>query len=125
MATREIFGCHVGEGSGNSAMKLLRRTLSFSKHLDNPIGALWNFIHPDNRLLQSRYGNVSVGVEEKLLLSILYSIGLPGTGLGLAIAHQIVIKKHGECLEVHSKLGQVTEFCIWLPIMDGTAHLTG
>uniref|UniRef100_UPI0030D7BDB2 AAA family ATPase n=1 Tax=Oculatella sp. LEGE 06141 TaxID=1828648 RepID=UPI0030D7BDB2 len=38
-----------------------------------------------------------------------------GTGLGLAIARQIVVEKHGGRLEVQSKLGQGTEFCIWLP----------
>jgi PAS domain S-box-containing protein len=39
-----------------------------------------------------------------------------GTGLGLAIARQIVVEKHNGSLEVQSKLGQGTEFCIWLPI---------
>ncbi|WP_008310497.1 sensor histidine kinase [Leptolyngbya sp. PCC 6406] len=41
-----------------------------------------------------------------------------GTGLGLAIAHQIVVDKHGGALEVHSEVGQGTEFCIRLPIVD-------
>lgn len=40
-----------------------------------------------------------------------------GTGLGLAIARQIVVEKHGGSLEVYSKLGQGTEFCIRLPIV--------
>ncbi|WP_304952601.1 sensor histidine kinase [cf. Phormidesmis sp. LEGE 11477] len=39
-----------------------------------------------------------------------------GTGLGLAIAHQIVVDTHGGALEVQSKVGQGTEFCIQLPI---------
>ena len=39
-----------------------------------------------------------------------------GTGLGLAIARQIVVEKHGGSLEVQSKLGQGTEFCIRLAI---------
>ena len=38
-----------------------------------------------------------------------------GTGLGLAIARQIVVEKHGGSLEVHSELGQWSEFCICLP----------
>jgi signal transduction histidine kinase len=41
-----------------------------------------------------------------------------GTGLGLAIAQQIVVEKHGGRLEVHSALGQGTEFYITLPIGD-------
>lgn len=39
-----------------------------------------------------------------------------GTGLGLAIAHQIVVEKHGGAIEVHSTLGQGTEFVITLPV---------
>jgi signal transduction histidine kinase len=39
-----------------------------------------------------------------------------GTGLGLAIAHQIVVEKHGGSLEIQSKLGEGSEFCICLPI---------
>lgn len=39
-----------------------------------------------------------------------------GTGLGLAIAHQIVTETHGGKLDVQSKLGQGSEFCIQLPI---------
>ncbi|MCU0552360.1 MAG: trifunctional serine/threonine-protein kinase/ATP-binding protein/sensor histidine kinase [Leptolyngbya sp. Prado105] len=39
-----------------------------------------------------------------------------GTGLGLAIARQIVVEKHGGSLGVQSEVGQVTEFCIRLPI---------
>jgi signal transduction histidine kinase len=41
-----------------------------------------------------------------------------GTGLGMAIARQIVVEKHGGCLEVRSEVGQGTEFCIQLPISD-------
>jgi len=41
-----------------------------------------------------------------------------GTGLGLAIAHQIVTKKHGGSLTVHSQVGQGTEFRIQLPIIN-------
>jgi len=33
-----------------------------------------------------------------------------GTGLGLAIARQIILEKHSGSLEVHSTLGQGTEF---------------
>jgi IS1 family transposase len=31
--------------------RLLRKTLSFSKKLENHIGAIWNFIHHYNRTL--------------------------------------------------------------------------
>lgn len=41
-----------------------------------------------------------------------------GTGLGLTIARQIVVEKHSGSLEVYSELGQGTEFCIRLPIVD-------
>lgn len=39
-----------------------------------------------------------------------------GTGLGLAIAHQIIVEKHGGNLEVHSVVGQGSEFLIHLPV---------
>lgn len=39
-----------------------------------------------------------------------------GTGLGLAIARQIVVEKHSGSLDVHSEVGQGTQFCIRLPI---------
>lgn len=39
-----------------------------------------------------------------------------GTGLGLAIVRQIVIEKHQGAIEVHSEVGQGTEFVISLPI---------
>ncbi len=40
-----------------------------------------------------------------------------GFGLGLSIAHWIV-DKHGGRIEVDSKEGQGTTFCIWLPLMS-------
>ncbi len=40
-----------------------------------------------------------------------------GFGLGLSIAHWIV-DKHGGRIEVSSKDGQGTTFCIWLPLMS-------
>jgi PAS domain S-box-containing protein len=39
-----------------------------------------------------------------------------GTGLGLTIARQIVVERHHGRLEVHSELGQGTEFVIQLPV---------
>lgn len=38
-----------------------------------------------------------------------------GTGLGLAIAYQIIVEKHSGTIDVHSDLGQGTEFVITLP----------
>ena len=38
-----------------------------------------------------------------------------GTGLGLAIARQIVVEKHQGTLEVHSTLGQGSEFVLQIP----------
>ena len=43
-----------------------------------------------------------------------------GTGLGLAIARQIVIESHGGSLDVRSKVGQGSEFCLRLPINHET-----
>jgi signal transduction histidine kinase len=40
-----------------------------------------------------------------------------GFGLGLSIAHWIV-DKHGGRIEVDSKDGQGTTFCIWLPLYN-------
>ena len=40
-----------------------------------------------------------------------------GTGLGLAIAQQIIVEAHGGSIDVWSKAGQGTEFCIRLPIL--------
>jgi signal transduction histidine kinase len=39
-----------------------------------------------------------------------------GTGLGLAIAWQIIVEKHGGCLEVDSQFGQGAKFTIKLPL---------
>ena len=40
-----------------------------------------------------------------------------GTGLGLAIAKQIIVEAHGGSIDVWSKPGEGTEFCIRLPII--------
>ncbi|MBE0696567.1 MAG: ATP-binding protein, partial [Anaerolineaceae bacterium] len=40
-----------------------------------------------------------------------------GFGLGLSIAYWI-IRNHGGTIEVNSREGQGTIFCVWLPIQD-------
>ncbi len=39
-----------------------------------------------------------------------------GTGLGLSISYQIIVEKHKGTLKCCSKIGQGTEFRIWIPI---------
>jgi signal transduction histidine kinase len=41
-----------------------------------------------------------------------------GTGLGLALVHQIV-SEHGGQIECRSRLGEGTEFVLWLPAAPG------
>ena len=48
--------------------RLVRKTLSFSKKLENHIGAIWNFIHEYNRLI----GEKTVGNDPNAIFSILY-----------------------------------------------------
>jgi len=48
--------------------RLVRKTLSFSKKLENHVGAIWNFIHEYNRLIKEKIG----GNESSDLFSILY-----------------------------------------------------
>jgi len=48
--------------------RLVRKTLSFSKKLENHVGAIWNFIHEYNRLIRKKIG----GNESSNLFSILY-----------------------------------------------------
>ena len=48
--------------------RLVRKTLSFSKKLENHIGAIWNFIHEYNRLIREK----SVENDPNLIFSILY-----------------------------------------------------
>ena len=38
-----------------------------------------------------------------------------GTGLGLSISYEIVTQQHGGTIEVHSEIGQFTEFTVRLP----------
>lgn len=47
------------------------------------------------------------------------SRSMGGTGLGLAIVKHIVLSMHGE-IEVHSKLGEGTEFLVTLPLAPKT-----
>lgn len=42
-----------------------------------------------------------------------------GTGLGLSMAHDIIVKQHGGKIDVHTKLGEFTEFIITLPRDNG------
>ena len=39
-----------------------------------------------------------------------------GTGLGLAIAHQIIVESHGGTIDVSSKPGAGTQFCLSIPL---------
>ena len=48
--------------------RLVRKTLSFSKKLDNHIGAIWNFIHEYNRLIRGKIA----GSKDSDILSILH-----------------------------------------------------
>ena len=38
-----------------------------------------------------------------------------GTGMGLSIVHEIVVNRHDGKVEVNSKFGEGTTFCITLP----------
>ncbi|NJM58434.1 MAG: IS1 family transposase [Synechococcales cyanobacterium RU_4_20] len=48
--------------------RFVRKTLSFSKKLENHVGAIWNFIHEYNRLIREKMGSNDLNV----ILSILY-----------------------------------------------------
>jgi insertion element IS1 protein InsB len=48
--------------------RLVRKTLSFSKKLENHVGAIWNFIHEYNRLIREKM----LEREARDILSILY-----------------------------------------------------
>ena len=48
--------------------RLVRKTLSFSKKLENHVGAIWNFIHEYNRLIREKIE----GNESSDISSILY-----------------------------------------------------
>ena len=48
--------------------RLVRKTLSFSKKLENHIGAIWNFIHEYNRLIREKM----VENDPNAIFSILY-----------------------------------------------------
>lgn len=73
--------CAVGKESGltsyierlNNTMRqrvsrLVRKTLSFSKKLENHIGAIWTFIHEYNRLVRERLAEA----EHPVISSVLY-----------------------------------------------------
>ena len=48
--------------------RLVRKTLSFSKKLENHVGAIWNFIHEYNRLISEKL----IGNDPNDIFSILY-----------------------------------------------------
>lgn len=48
--------------------RLVRKTLSFSKKLENHVGAIWHFIHEYNRLIREK----TVGNDPNAIFSILY-----------------------------------------------------
>jgi insertion element IS1 protein InsB len=48
--------------------RLVRKTLSFSKKLENHVGAIWNFIHEYNRLIREKMGRS----DPNGIFSILY-----------------------------------------------------
>ena len=48
--------------------RLVRKTLSFSKKLENHIGAIWTFIHEYNRLIRARL----IDSAHPTILSVLY-----------------------------------------------------
>ena len=73
--------CAVGKDSGltsyierlNNTLRqriarLVRKTLSFSKKLENPIGAIWMFIHEFNRLVREKLSKR----DEPIFSSVLY-----------------------------------------------------
>ena len=48
--------------------RLVRKTLSFSKKLENHVGAIWNFIHEYNRLIREKL----MGDDLSDIFSVLY-----------------------------------------------------
>jgi insertion element IS1 protein InsB len=44
--------------------RLVRQTLSFSKKLDNHVGAIWNFIHPYNQRYRNRLSQNSLSFSK-------------------------------------------------------------
>ena len=50
--------------------------------------------------------------------------GVPGTGLGLAICKEIVDRWRGH-IEVESKLGEGSQFTVWLPVALSAAQDNG
>jgi signal transduction histidine kinase len=74
----------------------------------------------ENNLVKIAIGDNAMGISEEVQAHIFDNLFTTkavgkGTGLGLSIAKEIVEEKHGGKLEVVSKLGQGTEFIIWIP----------
>ncbi|MEM9090653.1 MAG: ATP-binding protein, partial [Cyanobacteria bacterium P01_F01_bin.53] len=76
---------------------------------------------PDNKAVEIRIRDNGKGmpkaVKARIFDHLFTTKGVgKGPGLGLAIARQIIVEAHGGTIDVHSKLGQGTEFCIQLPL---------
>lgn len=86
----------------------------------NQITISTGLTHNQQRV-QIRIKDNGVGMSEQIKQKIFdYSFTTKavgkGTGLGLAIAQQIIVEKHQGTIDVHSVLGQGTEFCLEIPL---------
>ena len=82
----------------------------------------------DQQRVQIRIQDNGVGMSDEVKHKIFdYSFTTKavgkGTGLGLAIAQQIIVEKHQGTIDVHSVLGQGTEFCLEIPLRAKMAQL--
>jgi two-component system, NtrC family, sensor kinase len=89
-----------GDGTFHPVLKVATREFGESveiRVLDNGVG-----IPPEHRekLFQPFFTTKPTG---------------EGTGLGLSISYEIVTQQHGGTITVDSKIGEFTEFTVWLP----------